>query len=367
VPTPATRCVLGIGALAATLILMGSGAGTAMADPDDPGTDTETSTEPGTPPEPEPTVTPTVVPRTLQDQLRDLLHRPLSVFGNGRIPGQPVVSTPTPPEAPTPAAKKSKGNSEAGAPREPEVVKPESFVPNGSAWKSASTAEIRLPFTPAFSVPVPTVPGTEGLQWSVNLTDPYAAYSTVEQTFNTVNSLLADAYAPYNPFPPPKPEPTFKITGEEPVAEADGGGGGAPQAMSSTAAGDMPVLQVPMAPPRMAPPRGFTEPVRGNAVPEVLGGGTAGAQVPGLRGAVNSSGTAVAEPVPGVGATPVSPQALRLGYPQYLRSARLGEVATIALPGIAGLLAITASGSVIGYRQANSGRYLREGAVRFMR
>jgi hypothetical protein len=57
---------------------------------------------------------------------------------------------------------------------------------------------------------------------------------------------------------------------------------------------------------------------------------------------------------------------LRDGYPQYLRSARTTQVATVALPGLAGLIALTASGSVIGYRQANSGRYLRSEAERFI-
>jgi hypothetical protein len=37
------------------------------------------------------------------------------------------------------------------------------------------------------------------------------------------------------------------------------------------------------------------------------------------------------------------------------------------LPGIAGLLALITSGGVLGYRQANSGRYLRADAARFLR
>jgi hypothetical protein len=58
--------------------------------------------------------------------------------------------------------------------------------------------------------------------------------------------------------------------------------------------------------------------------------------------------------------------AYRQGFPQYLRTARVGELAIVALPGIAGLLAITASGGAIGFRQANSGRYLRSDAARFL-
>jgi hypothetical protein len=58
--------------------------------------------------------------------------------------------------------------------------------------------------------------------------------------------------------------------------------------------------------------------------------------------------------------------AYRQGFPQYLRTARVGELAIVALPGVAGLLAITASGGAIGFRQANSGRYLRSEAARFL-
>jgi hypothetical protein len=52
-------------------------------------------------------------------------------------------------------------------------------------------------------------------------------------------------------------------------------------------------------------------------------------------------------------------QAPREGYQQYLRTAQLTELAAIALPGIAGLLCMTVSGGLIGYRQANALRTLR--------
>jgi hypothetical protein len=56
-----------------------------------------------------------------------------------------------------------------------------------------------------------------------------------------------------------------------------------------------------------------------------------------------------------------------VGYPPYLRSAGLGEVATIALPGFVGILLLTGAGGLIGYRQARTGRAFRAGAMeRFM-
>jgi hypothetical protein len=52
---------------------------------------------------------------------------------------------------------------------------------------------------------------------------------------------------------------------------------------------------------------------------------------------------------------------------EYLRSPRLSEMAAGALPGVAGMLIMTASGVCIGYRQAMAGQLLRpQGADRFL-
>lgn len=374
-PTPGARFALIIGALAATLILGGAGTGIAMADPDDPGnnTDTETSTDAGNVPETEPTVIPAPVPRSLPEQLRDMLHRPLSIFGNGRVPGASATTeVPKPPET-KPSSKKSDPPPDGVVPRKPVVPKPEPTAPEPVApktpvWTPSAAADIKLPFTPAFTVPLPTLPGTEGLRLSIDLTDPYTTYSTVQQTLNTVNSLIADAYAPYNPFPPPKPEPSFRITAEEPVIDADGLD--AHSVAAGPDGGNLPVLQAPMVPPpRVGSPRGFPEPIRGGgARPEVIGGGSAGVQTPGIRGSVTpNSPVQAGEVIPGGAFPPVGRPAPRQGYPQYLRTAGVGELTAVALPGVLGLVALTASGSVVGYRQANSGRHLREDSMRFLR
>ncbi len=66
--------------------------------------------------------------------------------------------------------------------------------------------------------------------------------------------------------------------------------------------------------------------------------------------------------------TPMSGQATRAGYPRYLRTPTAGELSVVALPGVAGLMFLTFSGGVIGYRQANSARFIRTaGAARFFR
>jgi hypothetical protein len=66
--------------------------------------------------------------------------------------------------------------------------------------------------------------------------------------------------------------------------------------------------------------------------------------------------------------TPMSGQTGRLGYARYLRDPAVTELAAVALPGAAGLLFLTFSGGFIGYRQANSARFIRtQGAERFLR
>lgn len=48
------------------------------------------------------------------------------------------------------------------------------------------------------------------------------------------------------------------------------------------------------------------------------------------------------------------PVTFRVGYPDYLRAATLGELAVVALPGAAGLFVITALGGLVGFRQARA-------------
>jgi hypothetical protein len=56
-----------------------------------------------------------------------------------------------------------------------------------------------------------------------------------------------------------------------------------------------------------------------------------------------------------------------VGYPEYLRKAKTGEVAVLAVPGVVGLLALTVLGGVVGYRQARAGHLVRvAGTARFL-
>jgi hypothetical protein len=333
VTTSVNRLAHCLGVLCATVVLGGLSAAIAGADPDDTGT----SPDPGQTSEPEPG--PSSAPRGPLDHLRDALQRPRSIFGNGRPPGQlpkPTFKIPSLPKA------------------DPDQQAPEKKL-------VGSSADIALPGAPPISVPVPTVPGTSDTQWSINLTDPQSAYSSVQDTFSNLNALASEAYAPYNP----RPKPTLKIMEEEPVVDSAGGGAGlAPKPDGSP---DLPVLQAPTAFPaiKLGPPRPLAELVPTGAGAPVLGVGTAGVRAPEGR-SVTQGSVQAGEAVPGSSTAPMGNTAYRQGFPQYLRTARVGELAIVALPGVAGLLAITASGGAIGFRQANSGRYLRSEASRFL-
>lgn len=384
------RLTLLISALTTALILAGlsGGVGIAVAEPDDSAdeqADSESDVDdpPSNAEESISPLTPTSIPRSLPDRIHDVLRRPLSVLGNGRVPGQPTTGLPhwTPP----PSRERPKESKDQKDGTRPGVVavrpsadqSPVATQPRLPLPKSASAATIRLPLAPPIAVPLPSVPGvpgTQGLRLSIDLTASSAAYSSVETTMNTLNSLLADAYAPYNPFPPPEPEPapSFRMTEEPPVIGVDGTT--SPMG-SGDGGGAAPVLPLPMAPPRVAlparqppqQPQQAGRPAGALPPPVVIGGGSAGVPTAPIRGSVTPAGPPRTGEQPGSGAPPATNFGVRQGYSQFLRSARVGELAIVALPGLLGLLIATASGGVIGYRQANSGRFLRADAVRFVR
>jgi hypothetical protein len=379
VPAQARRLVLFIGALSATLALGGAGAGFAGADPD-PGTppDAGTSSAAGGVSKPAPTTVETpVAPMSPLDRLRDALSTPRTIFGDGRTPGQPpkvVVKTPEVPKTDPEIPVKVPDPEIPVKVPDPEVpVKaPDPEIP---VKKSVgSSVEFTLPGAARFSIPVLTLPWTPDTQFFINLSDPQSTFSSVQDTLATLNQLVSDAYAPYNPFPPPPPPPgpNMKIMQEEPVIDTSGraDGDGGLQSMSGGMA-DLPVLRAPMAfpPVRLVPARPPAETVPAGTASQVLGVGTAGVRAPAGRDPVTQGtqgSVRAGEPTLANTTSPMGNTAHRQGFPQYLRAARIGEVAAVALPGVAGLLAITVSGGVIGYRQANSGRQLRANAERFL-
>jgi hypothetical protein len=105
--------------------------------------------------------------------------------------------------------------------------------------------------------------------------------------------------------------------------------------------------------------------------------GTLGQADAGIRGTVpravadlpaTGSSPVLAEPAAGPIGDPLWPPTnFRVGYSPFLRSADINQVAFLAVPGVAGLIALTAMGGYLGYRQAKSGLAVRAaGTARFL-
>jgi hypothetical protein len=187
--------------------------------------------------------------------------------------------------------------------------------------------------------------------------------------------IFGEPYAEMEAQPPtPAPGPTFKTQEEAPPVADSGGGGVDP--LSDGVAAEPPVLQAPMViAPLPIPVSAPTPPVAplgtaaGASPPPAVAVevASAGVSVPAVRGSLPPP---TVEPVNPVNTATISTsaQATRLGPPRYVRKPTAGELALVALPGVAGLLMLTMSGGVIGYRQANSTRVLlTENAARFLR
>jgi hypothetical protein len=200
--------------------------------------------------------------------------------------------------------------------------------------------------------------------------DPRLFYTTLEIPVPTLGDFLTAMQAKPRPSPAPGPSVRTQEQQQEAPPVADAGGGGVDPLAAGVAA-KPPVLHAPMviAPlpiPQSAAPAP-TAPVgaaAGATPPRIVTDAAAGgANVTLIRGAPAPAVRPVAEPL-----TPMSGQATRLGYPRHPRSPTPGELAVLALPGAAGLLVLTFSGGVIGYRQANSARVIRaQSAARFLR
>src|SRR5262249_28346440 len=153
--------------------------------------------------------------------------------------------------------------------------------------------------------------------------------------------------------------PTLRTQDQAPVVDAGGGGSD----MLSAAGAEPPVLHAPLvvAPLPMLP------------APVVPTGASAGAPGPRPGGAEagGARGPHVPEPGPptthsansNLRLTPLSGQATRVGYPRDFRTPTVGDIAALAMPGVAGLMFMTFGGSMLGYRQANSVGFIRTQAA----
>jgi hypothetical protein len=207
-------------------------------------------------------------------------------------------------------------------------------------------------------------------------TGPRARSSFTTVVISVPTGSILRAYGQPKPSPQPTPSPSFRtseLPTEMPDVEAIDSSG---QRGSDYAPADLQPVRAPLviAPPPVAPPRPVVPP----AVPPVdvappPAVGRPGGQLhvpssivagapPGMRGPAPEN-----VPPPAAGAGPVEVPATRLGYQRYLRTAKVTDMAVVALPGVLGLVLMTAGGTVIGHRQARASNMLRHaGTARFM-
>lgn len=191
-------------------------------------------------------------------------------------------------------------------------------------------------------------------------------YTTVQIPVPTFQEFLATLRI-VPPPAPPSPGPAFRTQDEAPIIDATTGtSGGGPLMAEQPPVFEAPLVTVPRvvtiggASPRPVP----TTPAGVAPRPGVTQPGVAGARTPVIRGSIPPT-PGVSSPPPAAGMN--SPVPRSTGYPRYLSNPTVAELAMVAVPGLAGLIALTFGGGVIGYRQANSVRYVRTaGAERFL-
>jgi len=221
----------------------------------------------------------------------------------------------------------------------------------------------------SLAIPFFRIPRRDELPPS-GLPNPALFYTTIVIPVPTLGEFFA-AMQPQPQPQPPAPGPTFRTQEVgPPVVDSAGGGGGGVDPLAVGVAAEPPVLQAPLVIAPLPIPLSAPAAAAGSApAPAVADVAVAGARVPPIRGSLEPTVSLppAAEPATNP-VTSMSGQATRLGYPRELRTQTAVEVTMLALPGVAGLLMLTVSGGVIGYRQANSARLLRaEAAARFLR
>jgi hypothetical protein len=280
------------------------------------------------------------------------------------------------PDAASVTSKSDDNNSGAGTTGASNPEPPSSTVGNGRGDVDVKTGDgdkknngagsATKKLNGAWTIPILRIPRPDEL--------PPSGLPSLGLFFTTVVipvPVFGEPYAEMQSQPPtPAPGPTFKTQEESPPVADSGGGGVDP--LSVGVAAEPPVLQAPLV---IAP---LPMPISA-APPPVVPLGTAAGAAPAPVAVEVAAGVSVpaprvslqpmAEPANSsmISMTSTSGQATRLGYPR-LREPTTGELALLALPGLAGLMVLTFSGGVIGYRQANSARMFRtQSAARFLR
>lgn len=189
---------------------------------------------------------------------------------------------------------------------------------------------------------------------------PRNFYTTVEIPVPSLTQFLS-ALSIVPPAPPPGP--AFRTQEEAPVVDAStgtaGGGGGGGAGHDPAGLRAPLVVTVPRAitASGAGPRAGARGPEAVAGAPGVTAPGVAGASTPTIRGSI--------EPTPGITAQPMATAAgpRAEAMPRSMVSPTVAQLVAVALPGLAGLILMTVGGGIVGYRQANSLRFVRSAAA----
>ncbi|PRC46063.1 hypothetical protein C6A85_91995, partial [Mycobacterium sp. ITM-2017-0098] len=225
---------------------------------------------------------------------------------------------------------------------------------------------LRTPYSNSITIPFFRLPAAGEIP-AGSLPRVSSFYTTISIPVPTLGEFLRSLQSV--PAPGPAPGPQFRTQEEAPVADATtgtitGSGGGSGSIMSEPVVFHAPLVTVPRAVTIAGrPPRTAGGPAGAAVPPGVTQPGVAGVRTATIRGSV--------APTPGVSASPAAtPRGASTtvgANPRGVMNPTVAEIAAVAAPGVAGLLLLTFSGGLIGYRQANSGRYVRTaGAERFL-
>ncbi|MFG1934657.1 hypothetical protein ACGFK1_29080 [Mycobacterium sp. NPDC048908] len=198
------------------------------------------------------------------------------------------------------------------------------------------------------------------------------------RTITRAPTLLPEAPPPVDLAPRPEEVPPPPLAPLPPPIDQPPGVPDVPGPVDSTTVGASAALPRGNAPPvltapvMVAPVPAMPGPILGAPIapPATFGG-------PAFTSSSRWSGepaspirqASTSEPLPtNVGLTARGQTSKEAGYPsEYLRSPRLSDLAVGALPGVVGMLIMTAGGVCLGYRQAMAGQLLRpQGVDRFL-
>lgn len=306
----------------------------------------------------------------------------MAAVGAGNAFADPGGASSAGPDSVSATSKAKDNKADSGARDSSNPDRPTSTVGNGrenvdgapsaDRKKKTDPSPATTKFSGSITIPIPRIPKHDELPAS-GLPNPALFYTTVVIHIPT----LGDVFAALQPQPTPTPVPALRAQEKLPAVVDSGGGGGA-DPLSVAATGQPQVLHAPMVvaplpvplPPALPPldiaagagPK-QAAPAEGRTRGAAEATASAGANAPAIRGSLPPSVAPATKLL-----TPANGRSTRAGYSRYLRNPTSVELAAVALPGVAGLLLFTFGGGLIGYRQANSVRFLRaHGDARFLR